>query len=344
MRVLVAGLGSIGRRHLRNLRALGVEDLVLLRSGRATLPDDELAGFPAEREIRSALRNHRPDAVVVATPTSLHLDVAIPAARAGCHLLLEKPIAASMDRVPELVTAVAESDVACLVGFHFRFHPVLAALRARIEDRTLGSVAHAEAHWGEFLPGWHPWEDHRTGYAARRDLGGGVALTLCHPFDYLRWLLGEVVEAHGIAARRGAVTVDTEDTVDAVLRCASGALATVHLNYLERPGRHTLDIVGDRATARWNALDHSAVISLADGGEERLEPPAGFERNTLYVDEMRHFIECVEGKAAPRVTLADGVRALEIALAVRGEAPARRRVSAGTPSRPARPAAARRRR
>src|SRR5512142_2668102 len=99
MKTLIAGLGSVGRRHFRNLIALGEKDIVLLRTRKATLPDDELAGYPVEIDLKEALQKHRPDAVIVANPTSMHLDVAIPAAEAGCHLLLEKPVSNALDRL-----------------------------------------------------------------------------------------------------------------------------------------------------------------------------------------------------------------------------------------------------
>ncbi len=89
---MIAGLGSIGRRHLRNLVALGEHDILLFRTHRSTLPDDELAEYPVETDLEKALA-HKPDAVIVANPTACHLDVALPAAKAGCHLFLEKPIA-----------------------------------------------------------------------------------------------------------------------------------------------------------------------------------------------------------------------------------------------------------
>ena len=125
MKILIAGLGSIGRRHLRNLVALGERDLVLLRSQKSTLPDDELAGFPVEADLKTALDAHRPDAVIVATPTALHLDVAIPAARAGCHILLEKPVSNSIEGLAELGQTAAQSGSRILVGFQFRYHPTL---------------------------------------------------------------------------------------------------------------------------------------------------------------------------------------------------------------------------
>lgn len=78
---------------MRNLVALGETDIVLYRTHKATLPDDELAGYPVETDLTGALRTHKPDAVIISNPTSMHLDVAIPAAEAGCAILLEKPIA-----------------------------------------------------------------------------------------------------------------------------------------------------------------------------------------------------------------------------------------------------------
>ena len=91
MKFLIAGLGSIGRRHLKHLLALGQRDIVLLRSDKGTLPDDTLVDFPVEKDLDAAL-THKPDAVIVSTPTALHLDTALPAAEAGCHIFLEKPV------------------------------------------------------------------------------------------------------------------------------------------------------------------------------------------------------------------------------------------------------------
>src|SRR5574339_1097346 len=125
MKFLIAGLGSIGRRHFRNLIALGETDIVLLRTRKATLPDDELAGYPVETDIREALQMHKPDAVIVGNPTALHLDVAIPAAEAGCAILLEKPISHSLERLDVLQKTAEKTGSKILVGFQFRYHPTL---------------------------------------------------------------------------------------------------------------------------------------------------------------------------------------------------------------------------
>ena len=192
MKFLIAGLGSIGRRHFRNLIALGEKDIVLLRSHHATLSDDELTGYPVETNLDEALKKHKPDAVIVSNPTALHLDVAIPSAKAGCSILMEKPISHSLDRIDQLESALRQGGGQLLVGFQFRFHPTLQKATQLLKENVIGKPLSFHVQWGEYLPNWHPWEDFKNSYAARPDLGGGVILTLTHPLDYLRMLFGEV--------------------------------------------------------------------------------------------------------------------------------------------------------
>ena len=262
MKILIAGLGSIGRRHFRNLVALGEKDIVLYRTNKATLPDDELAGYPVETDLAEALKKHKPDAVIVSNPTALHLDVAIPAAEAGCAILLEKPIAEIWHGWMNLHQAAAKSGSKILVGFQFRYHPTLNKARELIQAGALGKVLTVHAHWGEYLPNWHPWEDYRQSYAARADLGGGVIVTLTHPLDYLRYLLGEVEVALVVQrAYLAAGTDDVEDVAEIGLKFASGAIGGVHVNYFQRPPVHRLEIVGTAGTLRWDNADGSAAFT-----------------------------------------------------------------------------------
>jgi predicted dehydrogenase len=313
MKFLIAGFGSIGRRHFRNLKALGQNDILFYRSGLSQLDDAELAGYVVETNLAAALA-HKPDAVIVANPTALHLKVAIPAARAGCHILLEKPISHSLDGVADLRAAAKASGSRILVGFQLRFHPTLQQAAQLLADGSLGRPLSARAHWGEYLPDWHPYEDYRSGYSARADLGGGVVLTLSHPFDYLRWLLGEVNSVWASLARTGELEISVEEQAEIGLTFAGGALASVHLDYLQRPATHSLEIVCSQGRLHWDAATGILRQINLDGAEKEYAPPAGFERNDLFLAQTRHFLDVVGG-AEPACTLEDGQRALEIALA-----------------------------
>jgi predicted dehydrogenase len=327
MKFLIAGLGSIGRRHFRNLIALGQKDIVLLRTRKATLPDDELAGYTVETDLQEALHKHKPDAVVVANPTSMHLDIAIPAAEAGCHILLEKPVSHSLERLDVLEKAAKKSGSRILVGFQFRYHPTLNKASELFQSNTLGKILTVHAHWGEYLPQWHPWEDYRQSYAARADLGGGVIVTLTHPLDYLRYLLGDVESLWSFNGHVSPLEVDVEDIAEIGLKFASGAVGGVHVNYFQRPPVHRLEIVGTNGTMRWDNADgilhlHKMPASFGSSSDqppapviETFSPPEGFERNQLFVAQTRHFIEVVRGEAEPVCRLEDGVMALRLALA-----------------------------
>jgi predicted dehydrogenase len=329
MKILIAGLGSIGRRHFRNLLSLGEKDLVLYRTNKATLPDDELSGYPVETDLTTALEKHRPQAVIVSNPTALHLEVAIPAARVGCAILLEKPISHDLSRIDELRRAVAEGGSRVLVGFQFRYHPTLNKAKELIAAGALGKVLTVHAHWGEYLPNWHPWEDYRESYAARDDLGGGVIRTLTHPLDYLRYLLGEVESLWSFNGHVSPLEMDVEDVAEIGLRFVSGAIGGLHLNYVQRPPVHRLEIVGTAGTLRWDNADGLLTLlqtSDAFGGiypqpqptaEHRYAPPDGFERNQLFVAQTRHFLEVAKGESDPICSLEDGIRALELALAAK---------------------------
>jgi predicted dehydrogenase len=327
MKFLIAGLGSIGRRHFRNLIALGETNVVLLRTRKSTLPDDELAGYPVETDLQGALQRHKPDAVVVANPTSMHLDIALPAAEAGCDILLEKPVSHSLERLDVLQKMAEERGSRILVGFQFRYHPILNKARQLMAANSLGKILTVHVHWGEYLPQWHPWEDYRQGYAARAELGGGVIVTLTHPLDYLRYLLGEVEALWSFNGHISPLDVNVEDVAEIGLKFANGAVGGVHVNYFQRPPVHRLEIAGTEGTLRWDNADgllHLHRIPAPFGSYsdeppapviETFSPPEGFERNQLFVAQMRHFIEIVRRETEPLCSLKDGVMALRLALA-----------------------------
>ncbi|NIS83315.1 MAG: Gfo/Idh/MocA family oxidoreductase [Anaerolineales bacterium] len=321
MRFLISGLGSIGRRHLRNLITLGQKDIVLHRSGKSTLPLEELEGFPVEQDLLEALVNQRPDAVIVSNPTAHHLEVAIPAAKAGCSILLEKPVSNSLDRVEEFRSALVEGGGQVLVGFQFRFHPGLRRIRSLLEAGAIGRPLSARVQWGEYLPAWHPWEDYQLSYSARSDLGGGVLLTLCHPFDYLRWLFGEVESVFATIDTIGDLDIEVEDTADVLMRFEAGMMGNVHVDYNQRPPSHWLEIVGTHGTIGWdNATGEVRWWTSKDKNWKSFSPPEAFERNTMFHDEMQHFLTVVQGDALPVCALDDGVQALRIVLAAKESA------------------------
>lgn len=338
--VLMVGLGSIGQRHLRNLRHLLRDQVDILayrqRGQSPVLNPDMTIREGADLETTYNIRSfsnldealaEKPDAVFITNPNTLHVPTALAAARAGCHLFIEKPISHTLDGVDELRRVVATNKLTVQVGFQFRFHPGLQRVKVLIDEGTVGRVVSVQAHWGEHLGDWHPWEDYRQSYSARSDLGGGVLLTLCHPFDYLRWLIGQVREVSAMVGHIGGLDIPVEDTADVHLRFASGVIGHVHLDYLQRPPSHWLQVAGQQGTLRWDSADGIARCYRSDADQWEAFPiPESFNRNTLFIDEMHHFLACIEGSDEPRCTLEDGIQALRIALAAKRATAERRMI------------------
>ena len=320
MRFLIAGFGSIGRRHLRNLLALGEKDIHLFRSYKSTLPISEAESFPVYSDLQEAL-SQKPDAVIIANPTSMHLDIAFPAIEAGCHLLIEKPLSDNNERIAELEQAVDASGVKILMGFQFRYHPGLKEIKRLLETGQIGRLVSLRTHWGEFLPDWHPWEDYRKSYSAQANLGGGVILTLCHPLDYLRWLVGEITTLWAFTAKLSDLDIDVEDTAEIGFRFSSGVLGSLHLCYNQRPATHRIELIGTEGTITWDYSDGGVnIYDIESGRWEKSPLEGGFERNDMFLSEMDHFLSVIRGSENPRCSLSDGIKALELALAAKRSA------------------------
>ena len=140
---------------------------MLLRSGRSTLPEDEIKDVLVVRTIEEGL-SCCPDGVIVANPTALHLAVALPALAAGCAVLMEKPIDGGIEPVLAEWMALEAGADRFLMGFQYRYHPGLIQVRSLIAENTIGRVLSYRIHWGEYLPEWHPWEDYHRRSEERR--------------------------------------------------------------------------------------------------------------------------------------------------------------------------------
>ena len=327
MRVLIAGLGAIGQRHARNLRALcgssvelttyrtrGLRHVVTESLERDDTEDVEQSlGISASyRDLDEALAT-QPTAVFVCTPSSQHLDIALRAAAAGCHLFVEKPVSNSLDGVTRLMTEVTRHPLVAVVGCQWRFHPCVLRLRDLLAAGTLGTLHSATVDYAEYLPDWHPYEDYRESYAARAVLGGGVVLTQIHDYDLAWWLFGPVTQVSATGGHLSELEIDVEDTVEASL-VARSCPVTVRQCFAARPPRRSITVHGTRGVATLDLL--AASLTVSPSIVEPFALPA-YQRNEMFRTEVSNFLACIGGTAQPIAPLADGVAVLTVALSVK---------------------------
>ncbi len=341
MKALIVGLGGVGQRHVRNLVSLLGDrlELIAYRTRRlSTVLTDRLQVEPgSELESKYRIRaftdldaalGEKPQAAFICNPSRLHIPVALKAAAAGCHLFLEKPLSDSLEGVGELIETVEARQLVAVVGYQLRFHPCLVKLKAILSAGLIGRPLAVRAEVGEYLPGWHTYEDYRQMYASRSDLGGGVILSQIHELDYLYSLFGLPRRIFAVGGHLSPLEIDVEDVASILMACQVDHQEIpihLHQDYLQRPPERTCQVIGERGKiwVDFNGLSVRLYDAQGDLCEETLFE--GFQRNQLFIDELQHFLACIRGEAKPIVSVRDGAQSLRIALAakeslVRGEA------------------------
>jgi predicted dehydrogenase len=333
MRVLIVGLGAIGQRHARNLRALlgnRVELLAVRSRGLNHILDDTLKvespdglcdkyGIRTFGNLEQALA-HNPGAAFVCNPTSLHITTALDIARAGCHVFIEKPLAHEYAGVEELSAIVERERLVATVGYQLRFHPCLTTTHRLLESEEIGRVLAVRAEVGEYLPDWHTYEDYRGTYAARRDLGGGTLLSQIHEMDYLYWLFGLPERVFALGGHLSSLDIDVEDVTSTLMQFEKdGFRFPVHLHqdYVQRPARRTCHIIGDRGRIEVDVLGLTVKVYEGSGQLAQCHEFRGFQRNQLFLEQTRRFLACIETGEQAVITIHDGAQSLRMALAAK---------------------------
>lgn len=317
MYVTVIGCGSIGSRHLRNLRALGVMQLTAVDPDTEQLAKlaEEIPGLVTTTDFEEALASG-PDAVVVAAPTWLHTPLTRQAIAAGAHVLIEKPLAHDREGLAEMLDEARRTKRILMTAYSMRFHPGLRLVHGLLEEGRIGRALAVRAMCGQYLPDWHPWQDYREFYMSKEAQGGGAVLDISHEIDTLRRFFGEVRDVSAFVGKVGNLEMDADDLSILTLRFDSGPVASIHLDLLSRAYRRDLEIIGEHGTIRWDYTEQAVhVYTAATKTWEAI--PFEFERNRLYVDEMATFLAACRGEGPVPVTGADSHRTLEVVLAAK---------------------------
>ncbi|WP_198469860.1 Gfo/Idh/MocA family protein [Acetomicrobium sp. S15 = DSM 107314] len=313
--VLVVGSGSIGRRHLRNLRKIGIQHLAACDADQ-----ERLAPMVTELNVKpfsdfdEALASIKPELVFICTPPIFHVPQALKAVRVNAHVFIEKPLSHTLDAVAELITEAESRRRVVQVGYNLRFHPGLLKVKQLVDEGTIGRVLWAYAEVGQYLPDWRPWQDYRQSYTARRDLGGGIILDGSHELDYVIWLLGRPIELICMAGKVSNLIVNVEDCATILLRFENGTQADIHMDFVQRGYARLCKLAGEKGTIVWDYSKSEVQIFRADGaGWETISYE--FDPNQTYIAEVEHFLARVTCEDASLVSLKESYQTLQVALA-----------------------------
>ncbi len=298
---------------MRNIYNSGYHNItVVSRSG--SLPG-EFAHLPVFSSLSAAISSANFHAAVVCTPTSLHIDSLQLLLEARVpNIYIEKPVSHSLQGFDRLLALSKSYASNIIVGYDLHFDPGLQKVKQLLQEGVIGKIVSVNAQVGQYLPDWRPHEDYRQGMSARKKSGGGVMLDLVHEFDYLLWLVGDVITIACQYSHTGALEIETEDVSDVLLRFASGATGTIHLDYLQQKLVRNCLLTGHHGTIFWN-LASSKVQWIDKHKHEQEFSYAGFERNERFVQIIKAFLE---NKNDPRLTtFQESLKSLQLVLAAK---------------------------
>jgi predicted dehydrogenase len=336
MKILVVGLGSMGRRRLRNFRYIG---------------GVELAGFEPNDERREEVGREfaipvfdtferglawGPEALVISTPPDHHTEYAIAAASAGLPYFTEASIV--LDGMDELQAAVRATGSLAAPSCTLRFHPAVRLMRERIAEGAVGRPLAFVHHVGQYLPDWHPWEDYRTFYVARRETSA-VREVVPYELNWLTYLFGSVVELNCLCAKVSQLDADIDDIYSAVLRFGSDVQGSLIVDVVSRPAIRRARIVCEEGTLEWDWTARCVrEWRAADGAwTEHADPPAvqgpggAWVSENMYIDEMRGYLQAIgEGQECWPLSIEEDQELLTTLLELeRASAEQRRSLTAG---------------
>jgi predicted dehydrogenase len=283
---LVIGGGSIGKRHIRNLKALGHARIACLKRSQDPAFADEMnvQVITSEEEALA----FRPDLVIICTPTSLHLDGIRLAVRLDAAVFAEKPLVHTAEQLKEARELLRDHRKPFFIGFMLRYHPLVRKVHELIDGGSLGPVYSARLEFGSYLPNWHPWEDHRTGYAALTAMGGGVINTISHELDLMLFFFGDPISVYCQSANLGKLEIEAEEIAEALFSYPD-KIVSLHLDYLQKDYSRSIRILCDNGSIDFNWRANRITVQAA-GKEPEEHLLQDFDVNQLYVDELKDMI------------------------------------------------------
>lgn len=308
MKFLIIGCGSIGARHICNLIEMGYKDILVYDT------DKRIREAVAEKYKINACDSvgktlDKTDMTIICTPADSHVTLALLALKKKNAVFIEKPLSTSMKGVDELQKIGGKR---VMIGFNVRFHPMVKAIKNLIEN--IGKIYSAHLEYAYYLPDARKG-NYASGYAAKKNLGGGVILDHLHEIDYGISLFGKVHSVFGSAQRISKLKIETEDTADLILQFIKGFTCTLHLDYLQRKHSRSIKIVAEKGVIegtfttgilKFTECDKKTVTKIFDKGFD-----------DTYRDELQHFIRCLKKKTKPDVDVQEAIHSLRVALAIK---------------------------
>ncbi len=318
MKILIIGLGSMGKRRFRNLKALKEEDIIAfdLREDRRKEVEEKY-GIRTFANFEEAMKE-KPDVFIISVPPDIHLEYQLYAAKNNIHFFTEASVV--KDGLEEVIELLKDKDIVGAASSTLRFHPAVKRIKELVDNDKIGKLCTFTYHSGQYLPDWHPWEKVSDYYVSKKKTGGGREIV---PFElnWITWVFGEVASVSAIVGNTLNMGEGIDDVYHALLTFKSGLIAHLLVDVVSRYAYRQFKLLGADGVIEWdwntkqvgvyNPKNKKWKYYKEDSGVAQ----EGYNPNIIeemYIDEMKHFLNSVQKKEQYHYTLEEDYKILEL--------------------------------
>lgn len=319
MKFLVVGLGSMGKRRIRNLKQLGHNDVIGFDTREDRCKEaNEKYQISTFTDISNALKEN-PNAMVISTPPDLHMKYAKIAIKNKIHFFTEASVV--QDDMEDIIRELEDSDIIGLPSCTMRYHPIVVSVNNILKANTIGKPLVFLYHSGQYLPDWHPWEDYRKFYVSKRETGACREIV---PFELI-WLtstFGKINNVFGLKTKLSKLESDIDDIYSILLEFQNGVQGNLTVDVIARFPFRQLKILGETGVifADWSERT-VRYFTKEDGWIDKKIDDGVIEKNYIhgdgpYIDEMLTFVRTIKKEISQPYTFKDDFEILKILEAI----------------------------
>lgn len=325
LRGLIIGCGSIGTRHLHNLKSLGIENIILYDENKKKLNEISKKYNVQKADNLNSAFDFKPDFSIICTYPGSHLKIAEKCLSYNSHMLIEKPLSIDLFGLEKFLKKAKSKNIKVGVGYNLRFDKGLIQIKKFLNQKNVSKPLTIFCQWGHTIKKWHPGTQYSNHYILKK--GGGIILDDSHEYDYLRWILGEDVISVFCSTRKSSkIKTQTESNAVIVLKFKSGVIANLILDYVRPTYQRNCQFIGDDYELRWDFIPKSSgwkdysSKSISQVFFNKINKKTVFskiinETNQMYLDEMKNFLDSILFGTKLMTDGTDALKTLKIGLA-----------------------------
>ncbi len=317
LRILQVGLGSMGKRRIRNLQQLGVKEIIGFDPNEDRRKEaQKLYHIHTISNIKEGLKE-KPDCMIISTPPDLHYVYAKMAIKNNIHFFTEVNL--SSKDIAKIRQEMKHKKIVGVPSSTMLFHPIIKQLEKLIDKNTIGKPLTVYHHFGHYLPNWHPWEDYRKFYVSKRETGGAREVV---PFElvWMNHLFSDIHSVYGDIDKISTLEANIDDIYQILIEFTNGIKCTFIVDVISEPAINETRIIGDKGIIY---CDHNlGTIKIGKGDKwkdvkiETGKMAKGYKGNTpadsTYVEEMKNFLDSIMKKSQVRHTFDDEFKILKV--------------------------------